>query len=170
MSLTRCLFLFSSLEEEGLCVSQPPQGHQQKRICLWQLELNPSFNPSNTLTWWQPQGWQHWREGRERLQDRRKDKGGRQREVGASVFGHMRTLLVRGCWRNQWAYGLDGFEVAKLSVDFCKSGVQCGTKRCWRLLLSTCQQLCEDSRLAASHSRTGLVHFQDCSYGGLVCF
>ena len=39
---------FSSLEEEGLSVSQPPQSHQQERICLRQLELNPGLNPSDT--------------------------------------------------------------------------------------------------------------------------
>lgn len=65
-SLTLLSFLFSSLEEEELCVSQPPQGHHQKRICFWQLELNADFNPfryGTTLTWWQPQEWQHWRGG-----------------------------------------------------------------------------------------------------------
>lgn len=39
---------FSSLEEEGLSVSQPPQSHQQERIGLRQLELNPGLNPSDT--------------------------------------------------------------------------------------------------------------------------
>lgn len=65
LNISYCFCLCSALEEEGLHVSQPPQGHQQERLCLRQLELSPQLRPcvwvgGNTWTWQQPQDWRHW--------------------------------------------------------------------------------------------------------------
>lgn len=45
LNISCCFCLCSALEEEGLDVSQPPQGHQQERLCLGQLELSAQLGP-----------------------------------------------------------------------------------------------------------------------------
>lgn len=138
------VFHLSSLEEEGLCVSQPPQGHQQKGVCLWQLELNPQtqdhVKPDDNLK----DDSTDWRRERDYRPGRTKGI-----KLGSGRL-HIWTWML---WEDvaviSECVDFEAFDATKLPVDFWKSGVQCSTKRRWQLPLSVCQELCEDLRLAA---------------------
>lgn len=128
---------FSSLEEEGLSVSQPPQSHQQERIGLRQLELNPGVNPSDTGGG----GETHSPDDnlkddstdgtREGLQDRRTDKGGLK---CGSPYLDLQGLCL---WEDVISEHVDlkvFFWCGKVYF-FCESGARCSTKGRWQLPL-----------------------------------
>lgn len=162
------LLLFSSVEEKRLCVTQPPQGHHQERIWIRQLELSPRLNPSNTgptLTWWQPQGWQHWREGGNNYKTDGRTEG---MKLGS---GESPYLDVWGfcLWEDVALIS----ECMDLTVFWRSKVLQEKHSQCKMLLTVssfTWQQLCKDLWLAASYLMTELVHFYGFFvFGWLVC-
>lgn len=131
LNVSHCLCLCSALEEEGLDVPQPPQGHQQEGLGLRQLELSARLRPcvcvgGDTWTWLQPHDWRHWRTDRTEERDDMVDEGtgrvlgeglgGRGRR-GVVSYLDGRPLSVWPC-EQQSVHGLEGStDAAKLQFS-----------------------------------------------------